>query len=328
MKRFANLLGRRKNRSLIVAGLLVIVITIASDLSDATGAQEPTRNSAQGSLQPSLQSGALSPEQDCAQNAVPQPVSAHETKGNGFQYSSVCVRPHKPDPEYVKHQTPVGETRDGFSQRNADLLWIIQMAYGSGAGRVFGVPDWINRTNGYDFEAKMDPATAGALKKLSSNDRKLARQHMLQILLEDQFRLKVHTESREIPAYNLLRAKGGPKFHNEAQDLPRGTDDNCGDVEAGANSIIFCAPGRIEWLRSELEYFLAHPVIDKTDLKGLYTFSMHFRSTPEAWLKTHPEEEKDALPQAIVDQLGLSLKPVMISTEVIVIDHIERPLGN
>jgi uncharacterized protein (TIGR03435 family) len=278
--------------------------------------------------QSQMQSAALSPAQDCAENAIPQPVSARESKGDGFRYTSVCVRPHKPDPEYVKHQSPVGETSDGFSERNTDLLRIIQIAYGIGVGRVIGAPDWLSGDNGYDFEAKMDVATADALKKLSPNDRKLARQHMLQTLLEDQLRLSVHTETREIPAYNLLRAKGGPKIQNEAQDPPKDTDDKCGNMESGANVIIFCGPGRIEWLRKELECFMAHPVIDKTDLKGLYTFSMHFRSTPEEWVKTHPEEQKDALPHAIVDQLGLLLEPVTISTKVIVIDHVERPLPN
>jgi uncharacterized protein (TIGR03435 family) len=35
---------------------------------------------------------------------------------------------------------------------------------------------------------------------------------MLQALLEDRFKLKVHRETREIPVYVLTEAAGGPKI--------------------------------------------------------------------------------------------------------------------
>jgi Protein of unknown function (DUF3738) len=160
---------------------------------------------------PPLQPAQTSPAKSCAEYAVPQQIVASKTQGNGYLYSSVCVRPYKPDLEYAKNQTPVGETRDGFSQRNADPLFIIQMAYGRDVGEVLNVPDWLS-AEAYDFEAKMDPATADALEKLSPDNRQLARQRMLQTLLEDQFNLEVHKEMRKIAAYDLIVAEGGPNF--------------------------------------------------------------------------------------------------------------------
>ena len=272
------------------------------------------------------QNAALSTAKDCAENAMPQHVAANKANGDGYLYTSVCVRPYKPDPEYAKNQTPVGETRDGFSERNADPLGIIQMAYGSDIGEVFGAPDWLS-AQPYDFEAKMDAATADALEKLSPDSRKLARQHMLQALLADQFKLEVHREMRKIAAYNLVVAEGGPKFHEAAGD-PRYPNGMCYTSEFGANATIHCGPRRIDTLRSSLKFFLGHPVIDKTDLNGFYAFTLQFRTTPDAWVRTHPEEAKDTLHWAIVDQLGLFLEPVIISTEVTVIDHVEKPRAN
>jgi len=273
------------------------------------------------------QNASLSTAKDCAENAVPQPVVAHGAKRDGYLYASVCVRPYKPDPEYAKHQTPAGETRDGLSLRNWDLAAFVHMAYGAGIGKLFGAPDWLSGNNAYDLEAKMDPATADALEKLNPDERKIARQHMLQALLADEFKLQAHRETRTIPAYNLVVAEGGVKFHAVPSD-PKRPDGMCMVMETGANATFHCGPGRIDWLQSELEFFMAQPVIDKTGLAGFYAFTLQFRTTPEAWVKTHPEEAKATLPVTLIDQLGLKLEPVMISTEVLVIDHIERPVAN
>ncbi len=306
-----------KRRLLVSAGEIAVVALL---ILGATSAMP-------NSTQSQTQSVALTPAENCVQNAVPKPVLEDGAKVKGFRYSSVCVRPYKPDPEYAKHQTPAGETRDGLSFRNADPLWILQMAYGSGVGKVFNVPDWLNGLNGYDFEARMDPATAAALEKLSPDDRKIARQHMMQVLLADEFKLKVHKESREIAAYNLAVAEGGPKFHAEAPNA-NSSNGGCGFFESGPNKAVDCELARIDQLRELVEFFVGRPVVDKTGLTGWYTFSLNFRTAPETWVRTHPEEEKHTPPHAIADQLGLLLQPVTIRAGVIVIDHIERPSGN
>ena len=39
---------------------------------------------------------------------------------------------------------------------------------------------------------------------------------MLQALLEDRFRLRIHRESKEVPVYEMTVAKGGPKLQRAA----------------------------------------------------------------------------------------------------------------
>jgi uncharacterized protein (TIGR03435 family) len=131
----------------------------------------------------------------------------------------------------------------------------------------------------------------------------------------------------KIAAYNLIFAEGGPKLQKAAED-PRYPNGMCYVWESGANAILNCGPGKIDNLRDSLKFFLGHPIIDKTGLNGYYAFTLRFRTTPDAWVRTHPEEAKDTLQWAIVDQLGLFLEPVIISTEVTVIDHVEKPRAN
>ena len=66
---------------------------------------------------------------------------------------------------------------------------------------VDGGPAWIN-SDRYQITAKAE-GTPGM---------EMMRGPMLQALLEDRFKLKIRRESREVPAYAMTVAKGGPKL--------------------------------------------------------------------------------------------------------------------
>jgi uncharacterized protein (TIGR03435 family) len=65
---------------------------------------------------------------------------------------------------------------------------------------------------------------------------------------------------------------------------------------------------------------LGRPVLNKTGLSDRY----------ELLLKYSPTDAGDlpSLPTALREQLGLTLESIQAPTEVIVIDHIERPTPN
>jgi hypothetical protein len=63
----------------------------------------------------------------------------------------------------------------------------------------------------FDLRTKIDPADVAKLKTISPNERSRRVRLMLQALLRDRFQLKMHVETRELPAYALMVAKGGPK---------------------------------------------------------------------------------------------------------------------
>ena len=75
--------------------------------------------------------------------------------------------------------------------------------------QVEGAPDWIGSSANprgskffYTIEAKAE----------SPQSRFMMMGPMLQIILEDRFKLKVHWETREVPVYALTVAKNGPKL--------------------------------------------------------------------------------------------------------------------
>jgi hypothetical protein len=77
------------------------------------------------------------------------------------------------------------------------------MAYANDIpGYLLWGPDWIE-TDGYDVAAM-------AKNSPSATELRL----MLRTLLEDRFKLKTHRETKEIPAYWLVLAKGGPKLRD------------------------------------------------------------------------------------------------------------------
>jgi uncharacterized protein (TIGR03435 family) len=87
-----------------------------------------------------------------------------------------------------------------------------------------------------------------------------------------------------------------------------------------------------------LGMLLDRPVIDKTDIKGV--FAIHLVFSPDDFAAPRPPTADDGPPavvrtpdapgifQAIQEQLGLRLVPSKGPVDVLVIDHIERPSAN
>jgi uncharacterized protein (TIGR03435 family) len=71
---------------------------------------------------------------------------------------------------------------------------------------------------------------------------------------------------------------------------------------------------------------LSAPVLDKTNLKGSYNFSLKFLD-PRI---PHPTDDGSVpdLFTAVQEQLGLKLEAAKEPVEVLVIDHMERPSAN
>jgi len=64
-----------------------------------------------------------------------------------------------------------------------------------------GAKDWLE-SDLYTIEAKAE----------GTPTEETMQGPMLQSLLEDRFQLKTHRETREVPVYDLIVAKGGPKL--------------------------------------------------------------------------------------------------------------------
>ncbi len=177
----------------------------------------------------------------------------------------------------------------------------------------------------YDLDAKAPETTSEDQLRL-----------MLQALLEDRFKLKVHRETRELPAYRLVLAKAGLKlkpeaaafdFKVEGRSVPL-REGSCLPLLSRDGVHLGCKGGTIAQLASILRADLRSPVVDETGLTGQYDFELVYQP-PNASTQTLPDDLIPAppIPEAI-QSLGLRLEKGKAPVEVLVVDHVEKPGEN
>jgi uncharacterized protein (TIGR03435 family) len=129
---------------------------------------------------------------------------------------------------------------------------------------------------------------------------------MLQNLLADRFHLALHHETRELPVYELVAAKSGPK-------LPAAVGDSTG-MTTGATRISGQFP--LADLSRYLSQNLGRTVLDRTALEGAFQIKLEWKA------------DEESIFTAIQEQLGLRLEATRGAVDVLVIDHVEKPSEN
>jgi bla regulator protein blaR1 len=154
---------------------------------------------------------------------------------------------------------------------------------------------------------------------------------MLQALLEDRFKLKIHRETRQGPVYELTAPKGVSKLKpfQEGSCTPMLSTAPFPPLPPQAYCQLLISPVSLNAEGSDLTEFsgllslkLDRPVIDKTGIAG--KFDIHLRFS----LDNATDSNDPTLFTAVQEQLGLKLVPAKGPIEVLVIDHVERPSEN
>jgi uncharacterized protein (TIGR03435 family) len=136
---------------------------------------------------------------------------------------------------------------------------------------------------------------------------------MLQALLADRFKMKVHDETRSLPVYALTIAKDGPR-------LPRASTPD-GGTSSGPR-IIAAKGATIDVLARMLADVLTKPVLNRTGLTGIFNVKLDFAPLQG------PSDAGPSLFTAIQEQLGLKLEATKGPVQVLVIDSAEKPDAN
>src|SRR5262249_45112966 len=99
---------------------------------------------------------------------------------------------------------------------NFPLAILVSWAYRlpSNPNMVTGMPDWA-KTPDAVYEVEGTSTVPPGLSVQANDDRVRA---MVQALLVDRFKLVIRRESKEIPVYALVVAKGGPKLQRAEID--------------------------------------------------------------------------------------------------------------
>jgi uncharacterized protein (TIGR03435 family) len=273
---------------------------------------------------------------------APQQQATRIVAAPVYKYDVASLKPTEPG---VCWNRPLAcvlkETPDGFNKATY-LRELIQLAFGLvSIDQISNAPSWGGA--GYEVDAKMDEATADALKRLSPDDRKLARQQMLQALLAERFQLVVHRETKELPAYSVFVGKNGTKLKQSSPDFTwrDGTKPPAGSsgFAIGRQQDTYRALGTdlsMSAFTRTLSLMLGQPVFDKTGLTGRYDFDVQFLagdSQPVNALTGEPSSpspppNREFLPLAALQALGFRVESGKQPVEIIVIDHVEKPSGN
>jgi uncharacterized protein (TIGR03435 family) len=241
------------------------------------------------------------------------------------------------DPKSMMMITPPG-SEDIFRTAGTGRSLVQQAFNASNAAlRVLGGPDWIDKDR-YDIQARIPDEVFAQMQKMTGPARQDTAHFMLQSLLADRFKLKVHFETREMPVYELVVAKDGPKLPppNTPPVAPPGTTTPPPDM--GGGEVVTQQGLRIR--NMTLDGMLQAPwfglngrtIVNQTGLTGTYNLTLNW--TPDIpgrsgsnGVPAPPENQADIF-TVLQEQLGLKLVPTKDQLEIIVIDHIEPPSEN
>jgi len=242
---------------------------------------------------------------------------------------------------------PVGPGR--LSMACTTVQTLIQLAFGSfanGSGpgpdplsiHVIGAPKWLESDH-YDLVAKAEN-DAGLLQMAGP---------MLQTLLEDRLKLKIHRETRQLPVYVLTVAKSGSRLLPiqegscspiDLNHLPTGPPApgqalNCGSqrtMRKGVDMTVNAYGMSVaDFTGQILSGRLDRPVLDKTGLSGLFDFHLQYSvddATAPGAAAPAADPAGASIFTALQEQLGLKVSPDTGPVEVLVVDHVEKPSEN
>jgi uncharacterized protein (TIGR03435 family) len=215
-------------------------------------------------------------------------------------FEVASVKPSNPNPTSPMGAAPMILPALGrLTAQNVTLRMLVMTAYDKQPFQMVGGPPWQN-SNKFDISAKAEDASA------TLDEMRL----LLRGLLADRFKLKAHSETREVPIYALTVARNngtlGPKLKASTDTCPDFKEQQQKMLEAVAKGGInalqsmvgkpgenkpcsmtnippsrenpalgFRATGQsLDLLVLLLTQLSGRPVVNKTGLTGLYDFEL------------------------------------------------------
>ena len=263
-------------------------------------------------------------------------------------------RPFEPPASYRVQQRPDG----GVTITNASVANLIASAYPPTLPKeIVDLPEWA-RSDRYDVRATSSLSSATTEDHIA----------MMRSMLADRFKLAVHVEKREQPAFDLVMARRDrrfgagltlasgacpvkaavgdasteqPSFATAAAALKKPPPpctfrtvgavvrDRLGDGQGKLGDLLE-GEGTMAALAEHLRIWADRPVVDKTGLPGTYRVAMNFAMFAQRRGPsiTPSQETAPSVFTAVEQQLGLKLESSRQLRDTLVVDRVERPTEN
>jgi uncharacterized protein (TIGR03435 family) len=234
-------------------------------------------------------------------------------------------------PNHANRPLSFGANNGQAGGQNVTLRTLIALAYRVQEFQVSGGPQWVG-SDRFDVEGKT--------QDLKADPDRLRL--MLQSLLEDRFKLKLHRETKVASVYALVMEQGDSKMQRSADQSneevngpsPAGAGPNHGAIRIGMGRMIGNAATMPLFARM-LSQRLDRLVVDSTGLSGRFDIQLHW--TPGAGEVPYGPGG-NALPatdphgpsifSAVQEQLGLKLESATALVEFLDVDSVEKPSEN
>jgi uncharacterized protein (TIGR03435 family) len=237
------------------------------------------------------------------------------------EFEVASIRPSNPNESFINARTPSlrADASRNLAFKQASIANLIMLAYNVGAPQIIG-PDWLSvkelaRADHFDITARIPEGSTPEQVPL-----------MLQSMLADRFHLAFHQENRAMGAYALVIGKSGLKLKEPAGDSSagKGVCSRSFAQTPGATLAAECKGIVGTDIAQEIQtlapgYFREGPIVDMTNLKGVYDFSLE-------WVTAQQAEQGTGGPSMFeaVEKLGLKIESRKLSMAVLVIDHVDK----
>jgi uncharacterized protein (TIGR03435 family) len=255
-------------------------------------------------------------------------------RASGPVFEAASLKPNKSgSPLLMMVPQPGGR----FTGTNVSLGMLIRNAYQFSPFEIFGGPDWLES---YRFDVV---ATAGY------DAPQTQVRLMVQTLLEERFKLRVHRETRELPVYALLMARSDGRLGGQLRRTP--VDVDCSNAPPPATGQFFpnplpaCgyfgpAPNRanlafrgmtMEQIARLLKPMVRRSVFDRTGLTGYFDGDFDFTAElgppppPPGVPDPYDRQSFPTVFTVLAEQLGLKLDSQRGPVDVLVIDSVLPP---
>ncbi len=230
---------------------------------------------------------------------------------NAQTFEVASVKPQKWTGSGGVYVMATGDTLHG---EHCDLNTLVEYAYNLKDFQLSGGPAWASHGQLAISDLYQVVAKAPAGTTPSTEDFR----RMLQTLLAERFHLQIHHVEKQVPVFNLVVDKGGPKLKPTSGDKTSLRTQGAGPGGLHIDAVNETIQHAVQ---AQIGLYAGRPVIEKTGLDGHYDFSLE-------WSQDDNRTDLPSYASALKDQLGLRLEPSTAPFDTVVIDHAEKPTEN
>lgn len=270
-------------------------------------------------------------------NAAPTPNAADIAKfmppPPALEFDVAIIKPTNPDFKGARLQIQA----DQINIQGATLSMMVESFNDVSSDMIQGAPKSFSEDR-WDITAKMISTDPGQPPQADP----ATRTKLINKLLEERFKLKMHTEERVVPAYTLSAgkpkmAKADPTTRTGCYEGPGPDGKDPRIAEPLLSRLLYCRNMTMaqfaDLLPQQANGYVQSAVLDKTGLTDAYDFTLSFSAFGilQESLKgsSQPGGVADpngalSLADAVSKQLGLKLELEKRPAPVLVIDHVEQ----